>query len=600
MQNALSFSIAAGAQAGGKDGRHRRRRRRRRQLSATMKTRARSGGGRGGRGSKRGGRGSERGAAASRAGAAVGKKQKPVGKGNKKRASAAPAAEVIVPALQLPASRLAPPAPAGDGSVTAGVLHSASAAAAAADKAAPDGGGSRRAVRAEGGLTYLEATTAAAKKTSRATLAGAGLPSAAAMAAAMAALDADPETARAQGEQRSAVARLTSVDKMREIEHYMEAGCSLLFYGLGSKFEALEKLAQKIADEGQGRGREVIAVDGFSPLVGVRSLLIQVAEAVMPEGAVFKKKHVLDYVQAIKEAMNGEEGDGGDVRNRGMASKQSVGGGDVGAAIASSLVLVIHNIDGVSLRSPETQSVLSLLAEIPRVIVVASIDHVNAPLMWDGAMYSRFRWRWMALSTYARYSREMALTTEPLLAGGEESRVESAVALLNSLSPNARRLFEILARMQVGTDRMGGEDGGGGGGGGGDVGNGNGAAGKKRKRRARDGSDDSSSDDSSESDSEGGGRKATGGSQSKRKRSRVDGGEAGGARAPLRRTTFVELFTRCREEFLSSDPVSVKSFLTELETHDLLKRRRGSDAAEQLWIPLSADQLGTVMESVAS
>jgi len=44
------------------------------------------------------------------------------------------------------------------------------------------------------------------------------------------------------------------------------------------------------------------------------------------------------------------------------------------------LYLIIHNIDGVMLRSNKAQNVLANLASIPNVRIIASIDHINAPL----------------------------------------------------------------------------------------------------------------------------------------------------------------------------------------------------------------------------
>jgi hypothetical protein len=42
--------------------------------------------------------------------------------------------------------------------------------------------------------------------------------------------------------------------------------------------------------------------------------------------------------------------------------------------------LIIHNIDGMAFRTPKAQTVLSILATIPQIHIVASIDHINAPL----------------------------------------------------------------------------------------------------------------------------------------------------------------------------------------------------------------------------
>ena len=44
------------------------------------------------------------------------------------------------------------------------------------------------------------------------------------------------------------------------------------------------------------------------------------------------------------------------------------------------LFLLIHNLDGPMLRASKTQAVLARLAQTPNVHLIASIDHINAPL----------------------------------------------------------------------------------------------------------------------------------------------------------------------------------------------------------------------------
>lgn len=44
------------------------------------------------------------------------------------------------------------------------------------------------------------------------------------------------------------------------------------------------------------------------------------------------------------------------------------------------IYLLIHNIDGGMLRSNKAQDILSRLANIANIHVLASVDHINAPL----------------------------------------------------------------------------------------------------------------------------------------------------------------------------------------------------------------------------
>lgn len=44
------------------------------------------------------------------------------------------------------------------------------------------------------------------------------------------------------------------------------------------------------------------------------------------------------------------------------------------------LYLIIHNLDGIMLRSNKAQDALAALTAIPNVRLLASVDHINAPL----------------------------------------------------------------------------------------------------------------------------------------------------------------------------------------------------------------------------
>jgi hypothetical protein len=71
------------------------------------------------------------------------------------------------------------------------------------------------------------------------------------------------------------------------------------------------------------------------------------------------------------------------------------------------IVIIIHSLDGnPSLRSPSNQLALSLLANSPRIRLVASVDHINAPLMWDVKISENYGWLWQEASTCFSYDLE--------------------------------------------------------------------------------------------------------------------------------------------------------------------------------------------------
>lgn len=65
------------------------------------------------------------------------------------------------------------------------------------------------------------------------------------------------------------------------------------------------------------------------------------------------------------------------------------------------------------LRDSESQRLLSEMASLPNVFLAASVDHVNAPLLWDVQIRDRFSWLWHAVHTYEPYITEVAVAAVP-------------------------------------------------------------------------------------------------------------------------------------------------------------------------------------------
>jgi len=120
------------------------------------------------------------------------------------------------------------------------------------------------------------------------------------------------------------------------------------------------------------------------------------------------------------------------------------------------LYIVLHNIDGQQLRSPEAQALLGELAAMPRVHLVASVDHVNAPLLWSKREAARFNFVWQEATTFAPYKYETAHVPQMLASKGEERHVRGAVNVLRSLTSNARDIFRLLAEHQLANPESGG------------------------------------------------------------------------------------------------------------------------------------------------
>ena len=58
------------------------------------------------------------------------------------------------------------------------------------------------------------------------------------------------------------------------------------------------------------------------------------------------------------------------------------------------------------LRSAEEQLWLSRLSQAPAIRLLASVDHVNAALLWNSRVAAAFNWLWVDGTTYATYDAE--------------------------------------------------------------------------------------------------------------------------------------------------------------------------------------------------
>ncbi|KAG0471274.1 hypothetical protein HPP92_015820 [Vanilla planifolia] len=119
--------------------------------------------------------------------------------------------------------------------------------------------------------------------------------------------------------------------------------------------------------------------------------------------------------------------------------------------VRDSLVcLVVHNIEGPALRDLESQQCLAQIASCSYIRMIASIDHVNAPLLWDKKMvHKQFSWCWCHVPTFAPYKVEGVFFPLILASGTAAQNARTATIVLQSLTPNAQSVFKALAEFQL-------------------------------------------------------------------------------------------------------------------------------------------------------
>ncbi|XP_064606840.1 origin recognition complex subunit 2-like isoform X2 [Liolophura sinensis] len=193
-------------------------------------------------------------------------------------------------------------------------------------------------------------------------------------------------------------------------------GFNLLLYGLGSKRSLMEEFRVKILHDFTH-----LVVNGYFPSLTMKQILNSITEDILDHSANFRNP--LDQIDFIKQHYTSE------------------GYEDV--------YIILNNIDGTMLRAEKTQTMLSVLAQIPGFHIIASIDHINAPLIWDQMKCSRFNWLWYDVTTYLPYTEETSYENSLLVQQTGALALSSLTHVLKSLTLNARRIFLLLAHFQM-------------------------------------------------------------------------------------------------------------------------------------------------------
>jgi origin recognition complex subunit 2 len=319
----------------------------------------------------------------------------------------------------------------------------------------------------------------------------------------------------------------------------LEQGFNLLFYGYGSKRALLNRFATEVCSK---RGH-VVVLNGSQPKVSIKDLLTAIAAT--------------PVVQKFAESTDVAAGNSNEsqlARIRACFSSLDV----------KPLFLLIHNIDSPNFRSPKVKSQLAALASHTRIHLIASIDHVNAPLLWTSTECSTrkrenndeesvgyhvpgFSWLWHDLTTMAPYDFELAHADRSSYAGasangrtgrgpaglttGNTVMSESAARhILASVTQKAKKMFKFMASKQLAVMEEDGE-------------------GKTQDDFERYG------------------------------------------------ISYDTLFTGVRDNFIATNDTAMRTLLGEFRDHNLIVGT-GTGGAEILWIPMRRERLNKVAKEL--
>jgi origin recognition complex subunit 2 len=287
-------------------------------------------------------------------------------------------------------------------------------------------------------------------------------------------------------------------------------GFNILLYGVGSKQKLAEDFRKKCLSESCH-----LVINGFFPGLTIKQVLTKLTSGVFDHSGTFKSP--IEQSQFIVKELK-TKGKIETEISKGKIKQSTV----APTPMPDEIFLVIHNIDGQMLRGDTAQTALSILAQSPSIHIIASVDHINAPLLWDQKKLSRFNWLWYDTTTYEPYRDETSYENSLLVQQSGSLALSSLIHVADSLTPNARGVFELLVKYQL------------------------------------------------------------------EYKSEADGIYLG--------MSFHDCYLKCREKFLVSSDVTLRSQLTEFKDHKLVRSRRGHDGVDYLFIPVDNAVLNQFLE----
>ncbi|XP_015604152.1 origin recognition complex subunit 2 [Cephus cinctus] len=195
----------------------------------------------------------------------------------------------------------------------------------------------------------------------------------------------------------------------------MEEGYSILLHGIGSKRNLINDFYKEIIYD-----HPTLVVNGFFPSLTIKEILDGIIVDLLELTSPTNTNECINLIENILKENPDDR-----------------------------LYLLIHNIDGQMLRSDKTQDILSRLAAIPNLCLMASVDHINAPLLWDNVKRSRYNFYWWDSTTLLPYVAETSYENSLMVKQSGSLALSSLRNVFLSLTSNAKSIYILLVKHQL-------------------------------------------------------------------------------------------------------------------------------------------------------
>mmetsp|Transcript_87156 Transcript_87156/g.154313 ORF Transcript_87156/g.154313 Transcript_87156/m.154313 type:complete len:505 (-) Transcript_87156:249-1763(-) len=207
----------------------------------------------------------------------------------------------------------------------------------------------------------------------------------------------------------------------------LRMGFSLLLEGVGSKCGLLDCFADQVL---RPSGADIARVDAFDVRASLQGFLREILTAQVPAGQCKGGTSVESLALAVR------------------ATREAM------PQTAPPLAIVVLNLEAF----PMSQlAALAMLASSPRIMLVASVDHMWAPLAWSTEVLKDFNFCREQVDTFEGYEVELKgkypgnqppSWCDPSADRQQESKVSIGL-VLKSLTNNHRELCEVMAKNQL-------------------------------------------------------------------------------------------------------------------------------------------------------
>lgn len=331
----------------------------------------------------------------------------------------------------------------------------------------------------------------------------------------------------------------------------LKNGFNICLYGWGSKREPLLEFASHISSVHSDS--TVLIINGYNASLTLRDILTTLASTIPSLATSIQKlgSQPTDMLATILAALTRDP-------------------------LATPTLLILHSIDGASLRRSAAQSILGRLASHASLQLIASADTPNFPLLWDASLRARFNWVFHDCTTFQVFDVEIS-------GGGAGGVVDEVNALLGrsgrkmhgrggvmyvlkSLTQSARGLFGLLVAELLSLDEAG-------------------EAGLEAEADV----------DIDENDELGFEDAVTPGKPKGREKSKARTAVGGGLNAAIE---WRALYQKAVSQFIATNEMSFRGLLKEFHDHEMVVSRKDAVGTEMLGVPFRREELETLLEEL--